>query len=140
MAGWAIGAASVAAVVSATVLTVGMSNAAERSAEAQERVAETNAKATVAAAKEAANAQIQAAKEDSKARMHESDLALQQEQEYLAFEERAMNNENDMDSYYRSMQNQIDDIDTFYSEDSSWGIGQAEPYDYGGSGEDMQFS
>jgi hypothetical protein len=118
---------------------VTMSAAAERSAEAQEKVAETNAKATVAAAKEAANAQIQSAQEDSKARMHESDVAFQQEQEYLKFEKEAMANENDMDSYYRSVQGQVDAIDTFYAEDAGWGAGSAGSYDYGDGG-DMQFS
>ena len=125
----------VAATVAAVVVTSGMTAAAERSAEAQERVAQTNARATVDAAKEAANAQIESSKQDANARMHDADMAHQQEQEYLQFEKWAMTHEDDMDNYYRTVQSDIDAIDTFYAEGSSWGTGTSEPYDYGNGGD-----
>lgn len=143
MAGWAIvGATAIAAVA----VTYGMVESANSAAAAQKEVAQTNAKATVDAAKEAAHAQIESAKQDAGARMHEADVAHQQEQEYLQFEKWAMAHEDDMDSYYRSVQGQIDEIDQFYADDSSWGAGTANSYDYGNGGygtisaDEMQFS
>lgn len=135
MAVWGAVVLGTAAVVAAVVVTVGMTSAAERSAEAQEMVAQTNARATVEAAKEAANAQIESATQDATARMHEADVAHKQEQEYLAFEKWAMTHEDDLDTYYRSVQGQIDEIDQFYAEDASWGVGNAESYDYGNGGD-----
>jgi hypothetical protein len=133
MAGWVAGAVAVisAAAIAGTAMVV----SAKMSADAQQQVAETNARATVQAAQEAAHAQIESATQDAKARMHESDVAFNQDQEYLKFEKWAMAHEDDQDTYYRSMQNDIDNIDTFYAEDSaSWGVGVAEPYDYGDGG------
>lgn len=132
--------AASAVVLAAGGMAISSVVASNRAAEAAEKAAEMNAKATVQAAKEAAHAQIESAKQDAGARMHESDVAFQQEQEYLKFEKWAMEREDGMDNYYRETQNSIDTIDTVGYNTDPWGAGTEDPYFYGNGAGEMEFS
>ena len=132
--GAAVAIAAVVAVgagVAAGVAAHGAIQAAEANAEAQKHVADANAKATVEAAALAADAQKDSAKFDMQARMHESDVAFNQEMEYLKQEKWMAEREDDNQSYWQNTQAQIDSIDTYYSSEGSWGLGAESSYDYG---------
>ncbi len=124
-----------AVIVVAAVVVVGATAAivsAHMSAEAAKEVAETNARATVQAAKEAANAHIEAAKKYAGARMHESDVAFNQEMEYLKHEKYMMEQESSQENYYKQTQMEVDAIDMYYAESGPWGESTGDAgYDYG---------
>jgi D-arabinose 1-dehydrogenase-like Zn-dependent alcohol dehydrogenase len=102
------------------------------SADAQRDVAEINARATIQAAKEAAEAQKYSALQDATARMHESDVAFNQEMEYLKHEKDMAAQESSMENYYAQTSAEIDSIDMYYAGEGSWGLGESESgYDYG---------
>lgn len=127
---------AVAIVVAAVVVGgVAAIAATSISADAQRDVAQINAQATVQAAHEAAEAQKFSAQQDATARMHESDVAYNQEMAYLKHEKEMSAQESSMESYYKNTQAEIDSIDMFYAGEGNWGSGEAEVgYDYGGSG------
>lgn len=127
----AITAAAVAAVAAAGIAAGASVAAANANADAQKYVADKNAQATVAAAKEAADAQKTASQHDMTARMHESDVAFNQEMEYLKQEKWMAEREDDNQSYWQNTQAQIDSIDFYYGSEGSWGLGEEGSYDYG---------
>src|SRR5262245_48386975 len=118
--------AAVVIAVAVTAAVVVSSNAAadaaKETAAAQKYVAEQNAKATVDAAKLAADAQKTSAEYDMKARNHESDVAFNQEMEYLKQEKWLAEREDDNQSYWQNTQSQIDEIDTYYGSEGAWGL------------------
>lgn len=146
-----IGVAGAIAIIGAAAIAGGaMAYAANASADAQKAVAATNAKATVDAAKvtadKAAEGQIEAAKQDAMARMHESDVAYQQDQQYLQFEKWSTEHEDSLDKYSKQAFAEIDAIDIsqpntmdmYYANEGGWGSTPEAPYDYGDGG--MSFS
>lgn len=133
-----------AVVVAAAAVAVGAGSAiaagyaADKAADAQKFAAAENARATIAAAKEAADAQKSSAEYDMKARMHESNVAFDQEMEYLKQEKWMAEREDDNQSYWQNTQAQIDSIDFYYGSEGAWGLGEGESnwdygYDTGGS-------
>lgn len=137
-----VGVGAAAAIAVAAVVAVGAGvaagvsahasiTAAEENAAAQKYVAEQNATATIKAAGLAADAQKESAKFDMQARNHESDVAFNQEMQYLKQEKWMAEREDDNQSYWQNTQAQIDSIDTYYSSEGSWGMGGEASYDYG---------
>ncbi len=123
---------AVAAVAVGAASAISGAIAASEAADAQKYAADANAKATIQAAKEAGDAQKVAAEYDMKARTHESDVAFNQEMEYLKQEKWMAEREDDNQSYWQNTQAQIDSIDTYYGGEGSWGLGSGEDsYDYG---------
>jgi hypothetical protein len=64
--------------------------------------------------------------------MHESDVAFNQEMEYLKHEKEMAAQESSMENYYAQTRAEIDAIDFYYGGEGSWGLPAGEEfYDYG---------
>ena len=130
-AGIVAGGLAIAGIAGAVATSI----AAEATAEAQVEAARLNKEATIAAAKEARRGMETQAKEQAKADMYQADKDFDTEMAYLKQEKEMAAAENDMDSWYREQTAFIDNFDTIYIEERSWGEDYPEPsYDYGNGG------